>query len=79
MRRKSKQEELRARALGSEMDSEAEASKDILFRGAPEGIVGDRGSRECGGSEEEGGGDWSWRCEGGIVVDSWCGNLNSSL
>lgn len=38
MRRKSKQEELRARALGSEMDSEAEASKDILWR-APWGLL----------------------------------------
>lgn len=30
MRRKSKHEELRARAFGSEMDNEAEASKDIV-------------------------------------------------
>jgi hypothetical protein len=33
MRRKSKHEELRARAFGSEMDNEAEASKDILCGG----------------------------------------------
>lgn len=46
MRRKSKHEELRARAFGSEMDNEAEASKDIVCGGAWVLIGGFRGGEE---------------------------------
>lgn len=60
MRRKSKQEELRARALGSEMDNEAEASKDILWR-----------ARRVRRKKRwrwrwRWNWSWSWRCEGGF-------------
>lgn len=60
MRRKSKQEELRARALGSEMDSEAEASKDILWRAW-------RVRRKKRWRWRwNWNWSWSWRCEGGF-------------
>lgn len=48
MRRKSKHEELRARAFGSEMDNEAEASKDMLCGGEGKGFDR-RGLRRGGG------------------------------
>lgn len=68
MRRKSKQEELRARALGSEMDNEAEASKDILWGARGDGLLVIEEVEGVEEVREEGGGDWSWRCECGL---SW--------